>query len=113
LPVGSSLRRLGVQVTRTTLAAALAAGMCVLVFTAGCSAGGSSGSASASATADGATLVNGTCGRCHPIDRVQSAHKDRAGWTATVDRMVSHGAPLNEAQKAAVVDYLTRRDGGQ
>ena len=43
------------------------------------------GSASTSMSADGRALVSQLCSRCHPLDRVNNAKKDRAGWTATVD----------------------------
>ena len=76
------------------------------LFLAGCS------SASGTST-DGATLVDQACTRCHPIDRVAAAKKDRAGWTRTVDRMRTHGVQLTDAQAMAIVDYLTKRDGGQ
>ena len=98
------------SVSKHRLVLGLAAGVCALTLVAGC--GGGSRSASSTST-DGATLVGQLCGRCHPIDRVQAAKKDRTGWTATLDRMVSHGLNVDAAQKTAIVDYLTRRDGGQ
>jgi hypothetical protein len=71
------------------------------------------GSAGASvAPTDGAGLVNAMCGRCHPLQRVEAAHKNRDAWTATVERMRSHGVSLTDQQAASIVDYLTKRDGG-
>jgi mono/diheme cytochrome c family protein len=55
---------------------------------------------------DGATLVQQRCTVCHSINRIESAHKDEAGWTATVDRMIGYGAQLNDQEKAAVIAYL-------
>jgi cytochrome c5 len=96
--------------TRTNrLGMTLAAVACAAVLLAGC---GASGSGSAS-SADGATLVSQVCSKCHPVSRVDGAKKDRSGWTATVDRMVTHGLQVSDAQKTAIVDYLTKRDGGQ
>lgn len=60
---------------------------------------------------DGAGLVQVKCRRCHPIERVQAAHKNRAGWTATVERMTTHGLEVTSGQKAAIVDYLSTQDG--
>ncbi len=55
---------------------------------------------------DGAALVQERCTACHSIARIESAHKDEAGWTDTVDRMISYGAQLNDEEKAAVIAYL-------
>ena len=55
---------------------------------------------------DGATLVQQRCTTCHSITRIQRAHKDEAGWTSTVDRMIGYGAQLNDQEKAAVIAYL-------
>jgi mono/diheme cytochrome c family protein len=55
---------------------------------------------------DGAALVQQRCTTCHGISRIQRSHKDQAGWTSTVDRMISYGAQLNDQEKAAVIAYL-------
>ena len=86
----------------------LAIAACTLALVAGCGAG----NASRSSSTDGAALVNELCGRCHPLERVADAKKDRAGWSAAVDRMVSHGLNVDATQKATIVDYLTKRDSG-
>ncbi len=67
----------------------------------------------ASTTTDGQALVAEQCGRCHAIEQVNGAKKDRAGWTATVARMRTNGLDVTDEQAAAIVDYLTQRDGGQ
>ena len=67
----------------------------------------------ASPTTDGQALVSEQCGRCHPIEQVNGAKKDRVGWTATVARMRTNGLDVTDEQAAAIVDYLTQRDGGQ
>jgi len=67
----------------------------------------------ASTTTDGQALVAEQCGRCHPVERVAGAKKDRAGWTTTVARMRRNGLDVTDTQAAAIVDYLTQRDGGQ
>jgi hypothetical protein len=88
---------------RSLLVAALASA----VLAGGC------GRAVTSSSTDGATLVSQLCARCHPIDRVKAARKDRSGWTSTVTRMRVQGLQVNDAQAAAIVGYLTQRDGGQ
>jgi hypothetical protein len=77
----------------------------------GCS-NASNASVSATLPSDGAGLVSSLCNGCHPQSRVDAAKKDRTGWTATISRMQSHGLAVTEAQSAAIVDYLTKRDGG-
>jgi cytochrome c5 len=95
--------------SRYALASALATLACAVVIVSGCAAKGSQ----TSTATDGATLVNQVCGQCHPVSRVDSAKKDRSGWTATVDRMMTHGLKVSDSQKTTIVDYLTKRDGGQ
>jgi len=62
--------------------------------------------AGAGTTLDGATLVSERCTVCHTRERIDNADKDEAGWTATVDRMISNGAELNEEEREAVIAYL-------
>lgn len=57
----------------------------------------------------GEALVNERCTQCHDLMRVNrvKATKDAAGWERTVDRMVSkREGLLNEAERAAVLEYL-------
>jgi len=58
------------------------------------------------ATLDGDALVSERCTVCHSRERIDNADKDEAGWTATVDRMISNGAELNEEEREAVIAYL-------
>ncbi|MCZ7543762.1 MAG: ABC transporter substrate-binding protein [Anaerolineae bacterium] len=58
---------------------------------------------------DGEALVAERCTVCHTIDRIEAAEKDEAGWTETVDLMIGNGAELNDAERAAVIDYLANR----
>lgn len=69
--------------------------------------------ASVPTNASGQQLVQAKCGRCHTLDRVNAAKKDRAGWEATVERMNGRGAGLSQDEVTKVVDYLVKRDGGQ
>lgn len=93
--------------THSTLAVCLAATLLVGALASGCGA-----SSSGTGGTDGATIVDSICGRCHPLQRIQMARHDRAGWTATIARMRAHGAQLTDQQAQAVIDYLTKRDGG-
>ncbi|HML22285.1 MAG TPA: hypothetical protein PKD09_11600 [Aggregatilinea sp.] len=64
---------------------------------------------SMSSALDGEELVSTRCTVCHSRDRIDAATKDRAGWEATVDRMIGHGAQLNDEERLAVIDYLSNR----
>ncbi len=55
---------------------------------------------------DGEALVAERCTTCHSADRIDSAEKDEAEWTATVDRMIGYGTQLNDAEREAVIAYL-------
>lgn len=66
-----------------------------------------------STSLDGKTLVAEQCGQCHPVERVNGAKKDQAGWTATVGRMRTNGLDVSDEQAAAIVQYLTERDASK
>jgi cytochrome c5 len=55
---------------------------------------------------DGANLINEKCNSCHAASRVTSAAHTREEWTATVERMISHGANLTDTEKQLLIDYL-------
>lgn len=52
------------------------------------------------------------CKQCHEIERSISLRQDRAGWQATIDKMVSLGAQGSEKDFEAVVDYLSKNYPG-
>jgi hypothetical protein len=58
-----------------------------------------------------AALVNSSCSGCHAMDRVNQKRADKSAWTATVGRMVQHGASLDDTQVTEVVDYLAKTHG--
>jgi mono/diheme cytochrome c family protein len=58
---------------------------------------------------DGEKLVQERCASCHGLDRIDSADKDRDGWEKTVDQMISKGAQVNDAERQAVIDYLSNQ----
>jgi hypothetical protein len=55
---------------------------------------------------DGQTLMQERCSVCHSTERVTTAHKTTDQWTATVQRMISHGAQLNAQEEQTLIDYL-------
>jgi competence protein ComEA len=46
------------------------------------------------------------CSQCHELARSISLRQDRAGWEATVNKMVSLGAKATDQETGAVIDYL-------
>jgi thiosulfate/3-mercaptopyruvate sulfurtransferase len=60
-------------------------------------------------TLDGEKLLKERCTVCHSLDRVYKAKKDKAGWEKTVNQMIGKGAELNDAERQAVIDYLSSR----
>jgi thiosulfate/3-mercaptopyruvate sulfurtransferase len=58
---------------------------------------------------EGEELVKKRCTVCHSLDRIYKTKKDKAAWENTVDRMIRKGAQLNEAERQAVIDYLSSR----
>jgi hypothetical protein len=81
----------GIALTLTILATLLVAGC---------------GAPAASTSPDLAALVQAKCTRCHPVSRIKSAQHDAAGWAATIARMQSKGAMVDDAQAAAIATFL-------
>ena len=62
----------------------------------------------------GLDKVEGNCGGCHSLDYIpmNSPFLDAAGWKAEVTKMIkAFGAPINDADVEAIVDYLTKNYG--
>ena len=59
-------------------------------------------------TLDGQSLMQQRCTVCHSTDRITSAHFTAAQWTATVNRMISHGAQLSQSEETVLVNYLAQ-----
>jgi cytochrome c5 len=61
--------------------------------------------------ADGETLVQSTCTRCHDLGRVQAAMgvKDQTAWSTTVARMLAKpNAPaVGAEEQASIVGWLS------
>lgn len=53
------------------------------------------------------SAVAEVCGACHPLGQALGKRQSRAEWAATVEQMVSRGAPLAPEEFESVVDYLT------
>ena len=62
----------------------------------------------------GKSLVMAQCAMCHSLDYItmHSGVLDRAGWEKTVGKMINvMGAPINDTDKQAIIDYLTQNYG--
>jgi hypothetical protein len=75
--------------------------------------GGSSATSSAVETTgqSGATLLESRCSVCHSADRPKKDRKTPDQWEQTVSRMIGKGAKLTPAEKATLVDYLSKTYG--
>jgi len=56
---------------------------------------------------DGKALAEERCATCHPYSRVENVTKTPEEWKSNVERMVQKGAQLDEAEQAAVIQYLS------
>ena len=64
--------------------------------------------------APGLDKVEGNCGACHSLDYIQmnSPYPSAALWDAEVNKMIKvYGAPITDADAAAIKDYLTKNYG--
>jgi sulfite dehydrogenase (cytochrome) subunit B len=58
--------------------------------------------------------VEGNCGACHSLDYIpmNSPFLNAAGWNAEVTKMIeAFGAPIDDAEAKAIVDYLAENCG--
>lgn len=63
---------------------------------------------------EGRAVVEAKCATCHSLDYIplNSPFLDRAGWEASVRKMVRiMGAPLSDEELRVVVDYLEANYG--
>lgn len=56
----------------------------------------------------GKDAVTKVCTQCHELARVVSLHQDRAGWQATIQKMVSLGANASPEDFEAILNYLSK-----
>jgi quinoprotein glucose dehydrogenase len=57
-------------------------------------------------------VLTRACGSsCHGLQTVTAFRRNRAGWSAMIDAMVSRGAVLSAADRQAILDYLSEHAG--
>jgi cytochrome c553 len=54
-------------------------------------------------------VVTRSCLTCHERDLIAQQRLTRAGWVREVEKMIRWGAPVNEAEKSVLVDFLADR----
>lgn len=70
--------------------------------------GTSSGAPAAQGSSvDGKAVLESACTSCHDLARVTSEDGSMSEWTAVVDRMIGKGAKLTDAEKTALITYLS------
>ncbi len=63
------------------------------------------------ATAAGEATFKQACLTCHGTDLVEQQRLPRAGWLREVDKMIRWGARVPDADKDALVAFLSARHG--
>jgi mono/diheme cytochrome c family protein len=61
------------------------------------------------ATAGTEAIYKRACYTCHEDDLIQAQRLTRAGWTREVDKMIRWGAVVSDAERDALIEYLTAR----
>lgn len=56
---------------------------------------------------DAQALLQERCTTCHDPGRVERAKKTEEEWRATVERMITLGAQLDQVEKELLIKYLT------
>jgi len=62
-------------------------------------------------TSDPAALLEARCSVCHSPTRATGATHTRVEWDQIVSNMIGKGAQLDDAEKAALVEYLAANYG--
>jgi mono/diheme cytochrome c family protein len=59
----------------------------------------------------GAAVLKVRCLMCHEADLITSQRLSRVGWTREIDKMVRWGAQVPDADREALVGYLSEHFG--
>ena len=62
-----------------------------------------------SAPADMAKKLESSCTGCHGLSLIVQQRLDRNGWGREIDKMTRWGAPVQPADRDALVNYLARQ----
>lgn len=62
---------------------------------------------------EGVALVREKCVVCHEADVILQQRLSRAGWTREVDKMIRWGTAVTDAQRDAIINYLSNAPAGR
>ncbi len=65
----------------------------------------------AAVVAQGKTIYEAKCRKCHQDELVQQQRLSKTGWTREVEKMTRWGAEVSDEEKTALVEYLTTEFG--
>lgn len=57
--------------------------------------------------------VKAACTQCHNASRITEQHLTREEWSEQLDKMVALGAEIQDAERPALLNYLTKNFGPQ
>ena len=57
--------------------------------------------------------VKATCTQCHNASRITEQHLTRQEWSEQLDKMVALGAEIQNADRPALLNYLSKNFGPQ
>jgi hypothetical protein len=57
--------------------------------------------------------VKAACTQCHNASRITEQHLTRQEWSEQLDKMVALGAEIQDADRPALLNYLTKNFGPQ
>jgi hypothetical protein len=55
--------------------------------------------------------VKAACTQCHNASRITEQHMTRSEWSAQLDKMVALGAEVADADRPALLNYLSKNFG--
>lgn len=55
--------------------------------------------------------IKAACTQCHNATRITEQHRTRKEWSDQLDKMVGLGAEVADADRAPMLDYLTKNFG--
>ena len=55
--------------------------------------------------------VKAECTSCHAVSRITEQHLTRQGWSVELDKMEGLGAVIPDADRVALLNYLTKNFG--
>jgi competence ComEA-like helix-hairpin-helix protein len=51
------------------------------------------------------------CAHCHSLDRIETRHRTKSEWSATIEQMLDDGAEMTDEEYETILDVLIRNFG--